>query len=441
MHGPDHSESYIAMKTLATVVDQLNRKLKALIGRIDECETRIHSLEVRQETTGTQAVPVVAVGASGVGSNCFMEASHAVAESSGSMVGGLPLDAAQPDSALRSRLQDIRANIKQYMHEHSSGEPLPSTTRDVPAPKVAVRPPGEHVVILPHEKDLVVEAGDSSEEDIGREVPETVASIEGGATEQSQVPVQVPVQAHMADSVGGNSPFRRTHVSSRCSSYDSTSNASSAINGMREPLGALHVKAVSEGSSSAESEVESFLQSLRHTFTGESWGTIWVSKMFLEANTTKVKGSSWDLCLFLFYQPMGLATNLMTFICVSFNCVLQLAFTYMVVGFIAASPTDLDQLVEDFSHWHMRTSSDVREQVCDVRHILGTEYGQMSTYAQFLEYTGTGHLGVFSPGSLLCLVVCTAWTLAVLKVVGEVFDQVKALARHIVLRILFFGTF
>jgi len=140
-------------------------------------------------------------------------------------------------------------------------------------------------------------------------------------------------------------------------------------------------------------------------------------------STTKLKESSWDMCLFMFYSPLGLATNVLAVICVVFNCFLQLAFAYMVVNFIAAGSGDLDVLAKDFVEWHAQASLEERAQVCAGRYVLGTGYGQMTTYSEYKEYTGTGG---FAPGVFLAFVVCTAWTLAVLKVVGDVVDQVKA---------------
>ena len=188
--------------------------------------------------------------------------------------------------------------------------------------------------------------------------------------------------------------------------------------------GALHERVPSSETYSTDSDgVASVLNTIRNTLSGETWGTIGVTEMFAEANTTKLKESSWDMCLFMFYPPLGLATNILVVICVALNCFLQLAFTYMVVNFIATGSRDLDMLANDFVEWHAQAGLEERSLVCAGRHVLGTGYGQMTTYAEYQEYTGTGG---FAPGVFLAFVVCTAWTLAVLKVVGDVVDKVKA---------------
>ena len=184
------------------------------------------------------------------------------------------------------------------------------------------------------------------------------------------------------------------------------------------------MRVMSPETSSADSDcVESLLDTIRDTCTESIRGTVGMTKMFAEANTTKLKESSWDMCLFMFYPSLGLATNILVVICVSFNCFLQLGFTYMVVNFIATGSRDLDLLANDFVEWHAQASLEERLQVCAGRHVLGTGYGQMITYAEYQEYTGTGG---FAPGVFLAFVVCTAWTLAVLNVVGDVVEKVKA---------------
>ena len=55
---------------------------------------------------------------------------------------------------------------------------------------------------------------------------------------------------------------------------------------------------------------------------------------------------------------------------------------------------------------------------------LGSEYKQQDTYITFREYTIDGTAQ--SPAFILCFSVCAAWTLAVVKVVGEISDQAKA---------------
>lgn len=138
-----------------------------------------------------------------------------------------------------------------------------------------------------------------------------------------------------------------------------------------------------------------------------------------------MKQSAWDLSLFMFYPPLGLATNIMVCFCVFYNITLQIAFTYLVSWFIAFSNEDLDSLAVDFISWREHVSPDVHSSVCDMSFVLGSEFKQLQTYITFKEYTGYG--GFWSPGLMLCLTVCATWSLSVLKVVGEVIDQVKAI--------------
>lgn len=158
--------------------------------------------------------------------------------------------------------------------------------------------------------------------------------------------------------------------------------------------------------------------------TAESFGEEWISRKFEEANTTKVKENAWDLALFMFYAPLGCATNMMVFVCVAFNLLLQLSFTYLVSRFIASSNEDLHSLARAFHVWGNGVDVSVRTAVCESSFEIGSDYKQISTYMTFDEYSGYG--GIWSPGLMLCLTVCSTWSLSVLKVVGEVVDQVKA---------------
>lgn len=164
-----------------------------------------------------------------------------------------------------------------------------------------------------------------------------------------------------------------------------------------------------------------FFNAIRHLLTAEVFDEEAVSVMFKEANTTKVKESAWDLTLFIFYPPLGLGPNIMVLLCVSFNSLLQLSFTYLVAGFIAFSNENLGDLAVDFEKWRDAASSGVQAAVCESSFSWGSDYKQLDTYVTFKEYT------THRAGLILCVAVCAAWSLSVLKVVGEVLDQVKAL--------------
>merc|ERR1712136_574448 len=74
--------------------------------------------------------------------------------------------------------------------------------------------------------------------------------------------------------------------------------------------------------------------------------------------------------------------------------------------------------------WRTESNQDVQELVCNMSWSLGSEYKQQYTYITFQEYSSDGTIN--SPGFILCLAVCAAWSLAVLKVVGEIMDQLRA---------------
>uniref|UniRef100_A0A7S1AT40 Uncharacterized protein n=1 Tax=Noctiluca scintillans TaxID=2966 RepID=A0A7S1AT40_NOCSC len=174
-----------------------------------------------------------------------------------------------------------------------------------------------------------------------------------------------------------------------------------------------------------KSQVDSIMCKLRVVLDGDNFGTPWIIRMFDDANTTTLKESVWDLTLLMFYPPLGLSTNIMVCVCVVVNACLQLVFTYMVLFFISGSNDDLSSLAGDFATWRAATSESLRDLVCEQSAALGTEYHQVNVLSQFDFYTGAVDRGLFSPGPFLCLAVCFAWSLSVLKVVGEILDQVR----------------
>jgi len=182
---------------------------------------------------------------------------------------------------------------------------------------------------------------------------------------------------------------------------------------------------VTRKGSDALAHVHSHRERLRRrVLTTELIEARYVAKMFDDVNTTNVKGSTWDMTLFMFYHPLGIWTNVMMFACVAFNTSLQLAFTYIVYGSIAPSNDDLDELLVGFNQWRNMTSPHLQELVCESSFALGSEYRQQETYFKFYDYTSDG--GFNSPGFILCCAVCAVWSLTVLKPVGELLDQTKA---------------
>ena len=106
-----------------------------------------------------------------------------------------------------------------------------------------------------------------------------------------------------------------------------------------------------------------------------------ITKVFHEANTTKVKESAWDLSLFLFCGPLGVITNIMVFLCVAFNTLLQVSFTYLVAGFIASSNEDLGDLAADFAVWRDGASASVQALVCDSNFAWRSDFSSSWTRA------------------------------------------------------------
>ena len=176
--------------------------------------------------------------------------------------------------------------------------------------------------------------------------------------------------------------------------------------------------------SNDDSSKRSLMGRLRRLLTSAAFEAKHVTRMFEEANTIELKGSAWDMTLFMFYHPLGIWTNISVFACVAFNTSLQLAFTYIVNGFIAPSNDDLDELLVGFNQWRNMTSPHLQELVCESSFALGSEYRQQETYFKFYDYTSDGELN--SPGFILCCAVCAVWSLTVLKPVGELLDQMKA---------------
>jgi len=186
------------------------------------------------------------------------------------------------------------------------------------------------------------------------------------------------------------------------------------------PLAHVHDREKSNDDSSKRS----LMGRLRRLLTSAAFEAKHVTRMFEEANTIELKGSAWDMTLFMFYHPLGIWTNISVFACVAFNTSLQLAFTYIVNGFIAPSNDDLDELLVGFNQWRNNASQHVQELVCESSFALGSEYRQQETYFKFYDYTSDGELN--SPGFILCCAVCAVWSLTVLKPVGELLDQMKA---------------
>ena len=106
-----------------------------------------------------------------------------------------------------------------------------------------------------------------------------------------------------------------------------------------------------------------------------------ITKMFHEANTTKVKESAWDLSLFLFYELPDVMTIIMVFLCVSFNTSLQASFIYVVAGFIASSNENLGDLAADLAHWRDGASASVQALVCDSNFAWRSDFSSSWTRA------------------------------------------------------------
>jgi len=222
-----------------------------------------------------------------------------------------------------------------------------------------------------------------------------------------------PVQ----DYCESGSSLSEVPADARCSEHSpiSSSRSDSEILSFSEPY-------LSEGSLTSHLSLGSqAVVCMRSRLTVQSFEDEKITKMFHEANTTKVKENAWDLSLFLFYRPLGVTTNIMVFLCVAFNSLLQLSFTYLVAGFIAFSNEDLGDLAADFAVWRDGASTRVRALVCESSFVSGSDFKQLDTRITFNEFTTS------NAGMTLCMAVCAAWSLAVLRVIGEVLDQVKAL--------------
>ena len=434
--NPDNTA---VIKSLADAMDQINRKVKAVMLRVDECEKRLDAQQALSRVGG-------AFKSGGIKSDVsrLMEASEE------------PVKPDLFDQAANDKtpnlLQHIKSDMRDFIHDHydtaSGSVPVGSVQRDAPAPKSMVRPSHELPTVGFEVEEDVVNVGeargeehpelvepraDSREECLEERSLELACASRRGSISMDSAKSSTPRGARLSFTSSPKTRRRSRQMIppisvDACSDTTSRTNFSKAHDHDSDMSiggdGALHMRVMSPDMSSVDSDgVSSLLDTIRHTLTGSTWCTIGMTKMFAEANTTKLKESSWDMCLFMFYPPLGLATNILVLICVTFNCFLQLAFTYMVVIFIATGSRDLDVLANDFVEWHAQASLEERSQVCTGRHVLGTGYGQMTTYAEYQEYTGTGG---FAPGAFLAFVACTALMLAVLKVVGDVVDQVKA---------------
>ena len=155
-----NADNTAVIKSLADAMDQINRKVKAVMLRVDECEKRLDAQQVLSRVGG-------AFKSGGVKSDVtrLMEASEE------------PVKPDLSDQVDNDRtpnfLQRIKSDMRDFIHEHydtSESVPLGSVQRDAPAPKAVVRPSHELAAVSFDLEEDVVKRGKAR----GEEDPELV---------------------------------------------------------------------------------------------------------------------------------------------------------------------------------------------------------------------------------------------------------------------------
>ena len=176
------------------------------------------------------------------------------------------------------------------------------------------------------------------------------------------------------------------------------------------------------------SGVGSILEDLRAVVEGEIMSTHpAVQEIFSSANTVHLRPSVWDVALFMAYTPLGRGTNAAVILPLMLTMFLQISFTCVVVLFIMNSEDAPWTLTEGFETWRQSVGNETLKAVCQLDGSLTTSFRQQQTYDTYSTYTlslfGEGH-GLHSAGPFTCFLVCCAWTLTVLQVLGGVMDKV-----------------
>eukprot|EP00450_Noctiluca_scintillans_P024137 CAMPEP_0194533962 /NCGR_PEP_ID=MMETSP0253-20130528/71967_1 /TAXON_ID=2966 /ORGANISM="Noctiluca scintillans" /LENGTH=140 /DNA_ID=CAMNT_0039379561 /DNA_START=32 /DNA_END=451 /DNA_ORIENTATION=+ len=88
------------------------------------------------------------------------------------------------------------------------------------------------------------------------------------------------------------------------------------------------------------------------------------------------------------------------------------------------------EVLDDFVIWRLSAGPEVINAVCTFNASLTTSFRQQQTYDTYRTYTdnnlGEGY-GLYCAGPLTCILVCCAWTLTVLKVLGGIMDKVLSI--------------
>jgi len=179
------------------------------------------------------------------------------------------------------------------------------------------------------------------------------------------------------------------------------------------------------------SAVNNVLADLRNVVEGEIMGAHpAVQELFESANTVRLEESVWDVALFTFYTPMGRATNYAVILPILLTMFLQVCFTCVVVLFIMDSEDAPSDLIDAFEAWRLTADSTVIADVCKSNASLTTSFRQQQTYDVYRTYTfntlGEGY-GLHCAGPFTCILVCCAWTLTVLEVLGKIMDKVLSI--------------
>jgi len=123
------------------------------------------------------------------------------------------------------------------------------------------------------------------------------------------------------------------------------------------------------------------------------------------------KESVWDASLFIGHSSLGRLTNVLLFVAVILNVVIQaLLCTLVAVEFSVNSWTP--DLVQDVGQWVLDVDPGVRERVCQLDPTLSTDTYQMGLYDTLLSFTRIRILNL-ETGPLLSTLVIFMWTLSV----------------------------
>lgn len=148
------------------------------------------------------------------------------------------------------------------------------------------------------------------------------------------------------------------------------------------------------------------------------------------SSTYALKPNVWDASLMVCFSCLGWGANVMLFIALALNTLIQASFCVIVATLPESTDDYTQEIVLAVQKWREAATTERREAVCDFDDSLSSDYFQLSKHDEAQSYLSPLMFGTFLQGPVLCLVVITVWSLNVAQVIREALDFSMAVGQQ-----------